>query len=490
MNGGQRTVDASSPFRGAVVGARRALPESGEARPAGHGTPCPYDAVGEAPWYSCGAAVNFCAVAHPASVPMRLLAFALLLLAAPALAQPTAYVGATLYPIAGPPIPDGVLVVEDGKIAAVGARSAVRVPSGATQVDVSGKILMPGLVDTHSHVGEGDGGDRSAALHPDVRILDAIDPMSDTFKKARAGGITTVNVMPGSGHLMSGQTAYLKTRPAVTIDEMLYCDDPLRDICGGMKMANGTNSLREKPGPFPGTRAKSAALVRSLFLKAQQYREKKAGDEPPDRDLQMEGLLEVMDGRRIVHFHTHRQHDILTALRLGQEFGFTPVLHHVSEGWKVADEIAAAGAPASIIVLDSPGGKIEADELYITTGAVLEKAGVDVAYHTDDGITDSRLFLRSAALGVRGGMSRPKALESLTLAGARMLGLQDRVGSLEAGKDADFVVLSGDPLSTYTHVEQTYIDGVKVFDRNDPEDRPYAVGGYEVYRSEGYHGDH
>ena len=148
----------------------------------------------------------------------------------------------------------------------------------------------------------------------------------------------------------------------------------------------------------------------------------------------------------------------------------------------MADEIAAAGAPASIIVLDSPGGKIEADELVIGTGGVLEAAGVDVAYHTDDGITDSRLLLRSAALGVRGGMSRAKALEAVTLAGARMLGLDDRLGSLEPGKDADFLVLSGDPLSTYTLVEQTYIDGVKVFDRADPEDRKFAVGGYEAFR--------
>ncbi|MEP0548238.1 MAG: amidohydrolase family protein [Rhodothermales bacterium] len=417
-----------------------------------------------------------------------LLAF---LFAAPLLAQPTAYVGATIYPIAGPPIEDGMLIVEGGKIVEVGPVRTNLAP-GTRQVDVSGKVIMPGLVDTHSHVGEGDGGDRSSALHPDVRILDALDPMSDTFKKARAGGITTVNVMPGSGHLMSGQTAYLKTRPATTIEEMVFCDDLLTGICGGMKMANGTNSIRESPGPFPGTRAKSAALVRALFLKAQQYRDKQGDDEPPPRDLQMEGLLEVMDGRRIVHFHTHRQHDILTALRLGEEFGFTPVLHHVSEGWKVADEIAAANAPASIIVLDSPGGKIEADELYITTGAVMEKAGVDVAYHTDDYITDSRLFLRSAALGVRGGMSREKALESLTLAGARMLGLADRLGSLEAGKDADFLVLSGDPLSTYTHVEQAYIDGTKVFDRANPDDRAASVGGYDVFRGSTihHHGDH
>ncbi len=410
------------------------------------------------------------------------------LLAAPALAQPTAYVGATIYPVAGPPVEDGMLIVEEGKVVEVGPVRANLSP-GTRQVDLAGKVIMPGLVDTHSHVGEGDGGDGSSALHPAVRILDAVDPSSDSFWRARAGGITTMNVMPGSGHLMSGQTVYLKPRPALAIDEMLFCDDT-GGICGGMKMANGTNSIRDHPDPFPGTRAKSAALVRQLFLKAQQYREQKERDEAPDLDLEMEALLEVLDGRRIVHFHTHRSHDILTALRLGDEFGFTPVLHHVSEGWKVAGEIAAAGAPASIIVLDSPGGKIEADELYLTTGAVLEAAGVDVAYHTDDYITDSRLFLRSAALGVRAGMSRAAALESVTLAGARMLGLDGQVGSLEPGKDADFVVLSGDPLSTYTLVEQTYLDGVKVFDRNDPEDRAYATGGYQVYRSGAGHGEH
>jgi imidazolonepropionase-like amidohydrolase len=418
---------------------------------------------------------------------MRSLVLSLLALsfALPLAAQPTAYLAGTVYPISGPPIPNGMVVVEDGRIVEVGPVRANLFDM--RQVNLGDRVIMPGLVDTHSHIGEGDGGDRSSALHPEVRILDAIDPLSDTFKKARAGGVTTVNIMPGSGHLMSGQTVYLKPRLATAIDDLVFCDDLTEGVCGGMKMANGTNSIRENPGAFPGTRAKSAALVRQLFLKAQQYREKQekaeaADEEPPPRDLEMEGLLDVLEGRRIVHFHTHRQHDILTALRLGEEFGFTPVLHHVSEGWKVADEIAAVGAPASIIVLDSPGGKIEADELYITTGAVLEEAGVDVAYHTDDYITDSRLFLRSAALGVRGGMSRDKALESVTLAGARMLGLEDRVGSLEAGKDADFIVLSGDPPSTYTHVEQTFIDGEKVFDRADEEDRAAAVGGYDVFR--------
>jgi len=180
----------------------------------------------------------------------------------------------------------------------------------------------------------------------------------------------------------------------------------------------------------------------------------------------------------VVHHHTHRDDDIMTVLRLAKEVNFRVVLHHVSEGWKVADEIAKAGVPCSIIVVDSPGGKLEAVNLLFHTGAVLEKAGVKVAYHTDDWITDSRFFLRSAAFGVRAGMTRPGALRSLTLSGAEMLDLGSRVGSLEPGKDADFIVLNGDPLSVYTKVEQTWVEGKKVFDRSDPNDLLHAVGGF------------
>ncbi|HQU73506.1 MAG TPA: amidohydrolase family protein, partial [Calditrichia bacterium] len=335
-------------------------------------------------------------------------------------------------------------------------------------------------------IGGGDGGDRSASLHPDVRILDAIDVRNEHFRKALAGGITTANVMPGSGHLMSGQTAYLKLREARTIEGMLFCEDPLNGICGGLKMANGTNSLREPP--FSGTRAKSAAMVRELYIKAQEYQEKirAAGDDAtklPPRDLKMETLVEVLEGKRIVHHHTHRHDDVVTVLRLAKEFGFRVVLHHVSDATLVAEEIAAAGVPASIISIDSPGGKLEAINLLNSNGAALEKAGVDVAFHTDDGITDSRWFLRMAAMGVRYGMSREKALEAVTLAGARMLDLDRRIGSLEKGKDADLVVLSGDPFSTYTRVEQTWVEGAMRFDFNDPQDRAYALGGYEVYKT-------
>jgi imidazolonepropionase-like amidohydrolase len=400
-----------------------------------------------------------------------------------------AYVGAQIIPISGPPIQDGVVVVSRGKIVAVGTRAATRVPAGAQVIDVTGKVIMPGIVDTHSHIGGGAGADASGPIQPETRILDSINVRDNSLMRARAGGITTVNVMPGSGHLSSGQTLYLKLRAGKIVDDLLI-KDAQGNIAGGLKMANGTNSLRPgASGPFPGTRAKSASLVREQFVKAQEYREKirrAKGDvtKLPPRDLALEILIEAMEGKRIVHFHTHRHDDILTALRLSKEFGFRIVLHHVSEGWKVADEIAAAKAPASIIVIDSPGGKLETVDVSFQTGAVLEKAGVLVGFHTDDYITDSRLFLRSAGLAVRAGMSRDKALYAMTMAGARMLDLQDRTGSLEAGKDADFLVLSGDPLSVYTKVLETYVEGVKVFDRSKPEDRLYAVGGYGAGRDQ------
>ena len=179
----------------------------------------------------------------------------------------------------------------------------------------------------------------------------------------------------------------------------------------------------------------------------------------------------------MVHHHTHRHDDILTVLRLQKEFGFRVVLHHVSDGWKVAEEIAAAKAACSVIMLDSPGGKLEARDLEFKTGAVLEKAGVLTGFHTDDPVTDSRLFLRSAALGVRAGMSSKAALEAMTLNGAKMLDLNERLGSLEPGKDADLVVLSGEPLSVYTQVLETWVEGKKVFDRENPKDRLWATGG-------------
>lgn len=411
--------------------------------------------------------------------------FVLLVLLCPAFGQekPVAYVGAKIIPIVGQPIENGVLIIQNGKIIAVGSASSVQIPAGALRIDTSGKVIMPGLVDTHSHIGEGSGADGSAPIQPDVRLLDGINSRAASFQRAQSGGITTVNVMPGSGHLDSGQTLYLKLRDgARTIDDLLIFDKNGKYM-GGIKFANGTNPIRSGGGSFPGTRAKSAALVRAQFIKAQEYREKikKAGDDKdklPPRDLAMEALVEVLNGEKVVHFHTHRHDDILTALRLQKEFGFKLVLQHVSEAWKVADEIAAAKVPASIILIDSPGGKLETADISFINGAALEKAGALVGFHTDDYITDSRLFIRSAGLSVRAGMSREKALYGMTMAGAIMLDLQDRVGSLEKGKDADFLILNGDPLSVYTKIEQTWVEGKKVFDRANTDDYLIQVGGF------------
>jgi imidazolonepropionase-like amidohydrolase len=376
------------------------------------------------------------------------------------------------------------LVVQGRSILAVGDRKSITIPQGAEVVDVAGKWIMPGLVCTHSHIGGGVGAaDGSAPIQPGVRILDSINVRSPGFKRALAGGLTTLNIMPGSGHLISGQTVYCKLRYAGkgpnTIDEILIRDSQGLPI-GGLKMANGTNSQGE--APFPGTRGKSAFLVREQYIKAREYHAKVVaakGDSEklPPRDLHLESLVDAMQGKRIVHHHTHRHDDIMTVIRLAEEFGLQVVLHHVSEGWKIAREIAAAKMPCSIIVLDSPGGKIEARDMTFKNGRVLEEAGVLVAFHTDDWITDSRLFSRSAALAVRAGMNRGKAIQGLTLAGAKMLGLENRIGSLAAGKDADFVILDGDPLSAYTRVLETWVEGEKAFDLSDPGDRLYAEGG-------------
>lgn len=392
--------------------------------------------------------------------------------------RPIAFTGATVLPVSGEAIANGTLLVHRGRIITVG--DDVRIPADAERRDLQGKVVMPGLVDSHSHIGQASGGDRSAPIQPDVRVLDSINVRHAGIAKARAGGITTVNVMPGSGHLLSGQTLYLKLRRGTTVDDLLIrLDDG--SPAGGIKMANGTNPLRASP--FPGTRAKSAALMRAQLVAAQEYCAKLAdrslaADKRPARDLGKEALCGALDGRRIVHHHTHRHDDILTVLRLAGEFKLRVVLQHAVDAWMVADEIAAAGVPASILILDSPGGKLETMSTNSASGAILERAGVPTAFHTDDPILDSRLFLRQAGLGVRAGMSRQAALAAMTLNGARMLDLDARIGSLEAGKDADFVILSGDPLSVYTQVLETWVEGERVFDRADPADALRATGGY------------
>ena len=436
---------------------------------------------------------------------LRLSWVALVVGTAPGLTQaaPIAFVGAEIRTIANGTVEDGVVVVEDGLITQVGRRDEVEIPGDAELRDLRGRVLIPGLVDTHSHVGiyprpavpaHRDGNDPAKPVQPQLRAIDSIWPDDPGIRMATAGGITTANVMPGSGTVVSGQTAYLKFR-GNSIEEMLIADSGGEgddEIKGGMKMANGENPKRRgaEKGQAPATRMGIAALQRDLFLRAEAYQKKwqkhrraiAAGEESdaPERSLELEPVVQILEGRRTVHHHTHRSDDILTVLRLQREFGFDLVLQHATEAWKVADEIARAGVPVSIIMLDSPGGKLEASRYRLDYGATLERAGVRIAIHTDDFITPSRLFLRSGAMAVRGGMSEAGALRALTLEPARMLKLDDRIGSIEVGKDADLVVLSGAPFSIHTQVLETWIEGESVFDRSDAAQRRYATGGFAL----------
>jgi imidazolonepropionase-like amidohydrolase len=405
-----------------------------------------------------------------------------------------AFRGARLLPVNGPPIDDGVLVIRDGKIVAVGPKGTP-IPDGATIRDVAGTVIIPGLVDTHSHIGiyprpgvpaHSDGNEMSGPVQGGLRALDAVWPDDPGIRMATAGGVTTANIMPGSGNVIGGATIYVKLRGR-TIDEMRIKDG---EVLGGLKMANGENPKGYgRKGQAPVTRMKVAALQREAFQKARDYQAKwtkfrsakEGGDTkatPPEADLNLDQLVEVLERKRTVHFHTHRADDIMTAMRLSEEFGFELVLQHCTEGYRVADEIAKRKMPASLTLVDSPGGKFETAGLLEENAAILEKAGVSVAINTDDFITESRFLLRTGAIAVRGGMSEASALKALTLAPAAMMHLQKRVGSLEVGKDADFAVLSGPPFSTYTQVLETFIDGKLVFERK--ADWPYQAGGFTV----------
>jgi imidazolonepropionase-like amidohydrolase len=404
--------------------------------------------------------------------------------------------GAEIRTVSHGTLAAGTLVVQDGKILAVGPPDEIALPADAQVRDVSGLVIVPGLVDTHSHVGiypkpavaaHADGNELTGAVQSRLRAIDAIWPDDPGIRMALAGGITTANIMPGSGNVAGGQTAYVKLRGR-SVEAMLIQKEGVQ---GGLKMANGENpkTVYAAKGQTPSTRMANAAIARDLFVRATQYREKrrrseakqaKDDAEPPARDLELEPVVEVLEGKRTVHFHTHRADDIRTVLRLQEEFGFDLVLQHATEAYELADELARRQLPVSLLVTDSPGGKYEFLHYRMETPGILERAGVLVAIHTDDPVTHSRLFLRSGALAVRGGMSEDGALAALTLNGAKMLWLDDRLGSLDPGKDADFVVLSGPPFSASTRVLETWIEGERVFQRSDPAQRRWATGGIDA----------
>ena len=413
---------------------------------------------------------------------------------------PVVYRGARIHTASGPVIERGVLIVMKGKILEVGAQDKVKIPADAKVHDMTGKVIIPGLVDTHSHIGifgrpsgphAADGNEMTGPVQPGLRAIDAINPHDPGIRMALAGGVTTANIMPGSGNAIGGQTLYVRLKGTVVEAMRIMAGR----VLGGIKFANGENPKGAYGGKnmAPVTRMKIAALQREQLTKAQAYKRQwenynKAKAEgkqiaPPDRDLNMEPLLEVLQRTRTVHFHCHRTDDIMTAVRLSEEFGFELVLQHCTEGYLVAEELARRGIWVSLTLVDSPGGKPEVMGLLEENAAILTKAGVKVAINTDDFITESRFFLRTGAIAVRGGLSEDNALKSLTLHGAQMLHLDERIGSLQRGKDADFVVLTGAPFSVYTQVLETYIEGEKVFDRDQHDDWTYQAGGFALAKN-------
>jgi imidazolonepropionase-like amidohydrolase len=407
------------------------------------------------------------------------------------------YRGARILTATGSVFDPGALVVSEGKIVDVGPSNKVAVPKGAKVENVSGKTIIPGLVDSHSHLGvysrpaveaNSDGNEMSGPVQGIVRALDSLNPFDPGIRMANAGGVTAANIMPGSGNVIGGQTIYVKLRGYTP--EQMWIASP--DVLGGLKMANGENPKRAYggKGKAPGTRMKIAALQRSEFLSAKnymakwdQYRKKLASGEkgsPPDVDLALEPLVEVLQRKRTVHFHTHRADDILSVLRLKDEFGFELVIQHGTESYKIVDEIAKHKVPVSMTVVESPGGKAEVVDLSEQCGAELAHAGIKVMVNTDDPVTESRFLLRTASITVRGGLSEAQALQALTINPAQALHLDREIGSLEKGKDADFVVLSGPPFSVYTRVLETYIDGKRVFRLADDKDRAFQMGGFAL----------
>jgi len=397
-----------------------------------------------------------------------------------------AYTNATIWTAAGDPVEGGTLLVEGGKIVAVGTEVDT---AGAEVVDCAGKYLLPGFIDAHVHTGvwgEGarddhDANEVSDAITPYVRMLDAIYPEDIGFEDARRGGVTTLGITHGSANAIGGQMAVVKAFG-------LVADDMVIREPAGVKMALGENPKRvgENLSRAPRTRMGTAYLVRKAFLDAIEYRkdwdhhnalqaiEDAKPDEDrkplrePKRDLGMETLLLVLDGEIPVRNHAHRMDDIRTAIRLSEEFGYRLVIEHATEGWRIPDEIASRGIPVAIGPLYTAASKREVNRRTAAAVGIMVEAGAMVAIMTDSPVNTVDTLRDLVIIAIREGLAEDRALETVTMNPATILEVDDRVGSLEPGKDADFIIFDGDPWDGRNKVQATYIDGEKVFEADGP----------------------
>ncbi|MFX0539226.1 amidohydrolase [Ornithinimicrobium sp. Y1847] len=380
-----------------------------------------------------------------------------------------ALVGARILSIADDPLERGTVLVRDGKIEAIGGVEDVEVPDDAQVIECEGRWLLPGLVDAHVHLGvweEGEGwagqdtNEMTDPVMAAARAIDAINPREQGFDDALMGGITTVNITPGSGNPIGGQAVALKTYGRM-VDEMV-----LRNP-SGVKSALGENPKRVygEQKKTPGTRLGVALVLRKAFSAARSYQARLAAAEgkPVDTDLVGDVLVKVLEREIPWRQHCHRADDIATALRLAEEFGYRLVLDHGTESYLLADVLAEKGIPVLYGPMIVSRSKVEVRHRSLRAPGILDRAGVEVSLITDHPVVPVEYLITQAALAVREGMDRDAAFRSITINPAKVLGVDDRVGSLEVGKDADLVLWSGDPLDLQSRVLRTWIDGVEVY---------------------------
>jgi len=379
--------------------------------------------------------------------------------------------------------PDGILqdadlLVRRGEVARIGKN--LDPPTGALIIDASGKHLTPGIIDAHSHMAiSGSVNEPTQAISAEVRICDVVDSDDISIYRALAGGVTTAHLLHGSANPIGGQSQVIKLRWGMLPEEMKF---PAAGPT--IKFALGENPKQSNWGDdyatrYPQTRMGVVQMLRDAFRAARDYErarsryEKSGKGIPPRRDLELDALLEVLRGERLIHCHAYRQDEILAVIRVAGEFGFTPgTFQHVLEGYKVADVMAEHGAAGSCFS-DWWAYKLEVYDAIPHNGALMRDQGVLVSFNSDSDELTRRLNLEAAKAVKYGGLTEEEALTFVTINPAKQLRIEDRVGSLEPGKDADFVLWSGNPLSTYTVCEQTWLDGRKFFDRE--EDRRMQI---------------
>ncbi|MFY9667315.1 MAG: amidohydrolase [Trebonia sp.] len=385
-----------------------------------------------------------------------------------------AITGGYIVPVEGEPIDGGTVLLVDGKIAAV-AGPDFKPPPGADVVDAAGKWVLPGFIDAHAHLGvheEGEGwagsdtNEMTGPVQAHVRALDAINPAEEGFRDAIAGGVLAVNVNPGSGNPIGGQTVAIRCWGR-TVDDMV-----LREPAG-LKSALGENPKRVygERKETPATRLGTAAVIRAAFTDARNYIAKQDFEkndsserkEPTARDLKLEALARVLRREIPWRQHCHRADDIATAMRIADEFGYQLVIDHGTEAHLIADKIAAAGIPVIIGPLFTSRSKVELRNRSLANPGRLAAAGVTIAITTDHPVVPIHFLIHQATLAVKEGLDRETALRAVTINPAGIIGVADRLGSLSVGKDADVVVWSGDPLDVMSRAEVAYIGGVQVY---------------------------